>query len=370
MKLLIVTPSYKPAFTYGGPTFSVSKHAEMISSLVDLQVITTTANGENELNVNVGVNVIVDNVNVIYFYRQTKDHSHFSFGLLKYLWDNCKRYDVIHIQSWWNLVSLFSVIICVVKDSKVVISPRGMLSNYTINSSRLKSAVHYFFKFFLYNRFYFHLTSQYELIQTINLNTKYKFIIPNFLLTKEYINKPIDDKNGLLFLSRIDKKKNIEVLIKAMQYLPKQVELNIVGQAEVNYFKYLKSIVPYNAIDRINWLGQIYGDRKNIIIAKSRILVLTSYDENFANIVLESLLHGTAVVISNNVGLSDFVIKYNLGWVVNLNDKLEDVLNEALLDIEKLNYINNNAREIVLREFNDSILQKQYLNMYKNIIND
>lgn len=367
---MIITPSYKPAYVYGGPTFSISKHAEVLNQFIDLQIITTTANGENELDVKTGVNTKVDNVNVIYFNRQTKDHSHFSFGLLKYLWNNCREYDVVQIQSWWNLISIFSALICVLKKCKTIVSPRGMLSDYTIQNSKYKIIVNKIFRRVLYKRFYFHLTSQYELSQTNKLNARFNYLIPNFLLSGDNINTPTEEKQGILYLSRIDKKKNIESLIKSMEFISSQVQLNIAGKADQTYLAYLKKIIPYNSIDRVNWLGQIYGEEKNKIIAKSRLLVLPSFDENFANIVLESLLNGTAVVISKNVGLADFIEKYNLGWVLEQNDKLEDIINRALLDEVKLNFINNNAKEIVLREFNDEKLLKQYLEMYNSILNN
>lgn len=370
MNILIITPSYKPAFIYGGPSFSISKYAEALSEVSKIQVITTTANGKKELDVEAGVNMKVDNVNVIYFKRQTKDHSHFSFSLLMYVWLNCKKYDLIHIQTWWNFISIFSVIICLLKNCKIIVSPRGMLSNYTIQKSRLKSITHTILRKIVYNRLNLHLTSHYELLQTKELNAKSNYNIPNFLLSKKYSINHIEYKQDILFLSRIEKKKNIEALIKAMQFLPSSVELNIAGNVDNNYLDYLKKLIPLTAIDRVNWLGQVYGDEKYKLIAKSKLLVLPSYDENFANVILESLLNGTAVVISKNVGLSDFVLKYNLGWVFDLNDKLEDVLNEALLDEVKLTYVINNAREIVLREFDDEKLTKQYLEMYTNVINN
>jgi glycosyltransferase involved in cell wall biosynthesis len=111
----------------------------------------------------------------------------------------------------------------------------------------------------------------------------------------------------------------------------------------------------------------LYGNRKNEIIAKSKLLVLPSQDENFANVILESLLSGTAVVVSNKVGLSDFVKQFNLGWVIGDEDKIEDVLNDALLDTDKLNFINQNSRDIVLREFDDEKLKKMYFEMYNDI---
>lgn len=119
IKLLQITAAYKPAYIYGGPTMSVSKLCEALSNTeVPIEVLTTTANGKTELNVNPGKQIIVDKVEVTYFKRLSKDHTHFSPGLLlalrrkikeqKLKSKNSKTKLIIHIHAWWNLVSIFS----------------------------------------------------------------------------------------------------------------------------------------------------------------------------------------------------------------------------------------------------------------------
>lgn len=371
MKILFITPSYKPAVIYGGPTYSVSKLAEHLSKKCSLQVVTTTANGKLELEVSVNKNIMVENVNVYYFKRQTKDHTHFSFQLLKYIWNNSSQFDVIHIHSWWNLVSIFSLCICLINNSKVLISPRGMLSEYTIKKSKLKSIVNTFFNGFLYNKVHFHLTSKYEYKQVNDISSISKHLIPNLLIDKSFFKSDFENKNDILFLSRIEKKKNIEELIYSIPKISMSINLNIVGGVESKYREYLQTqIQNLNIQNRVSWYEPLYNEHKNKIIANSKLLILPSYDENFANIVLEALLNGTAVVVSENVGLSDFVSEFNLGWVVKSDGDLSEIINNALNDIDKLKFIYHNSREIVLREFNDEKIVQQYLSMYTSIISN
>ncbi len=69
MKILQITPSYKPAYVYGGPTMSVAKLCEtLVHHGLNLEVLTTTANGKIELDLERGKKMNVDGVIVTYFY--------------------------------------------------------------------------------------------------------------------------------------------------------------------------------------------------------------------------------------------------------------------------------------------------------------
>ena len=163
MKLIHITASYKPAYIYGGPIQSVGKLCEVLSvdkrvavdgnnaSVHELEVLTTTANGKNELDVVIGEPVLVDAVPVTYFKRLTKDHSHFSPGLLLNLRKeilHCIQDDktsdkddklIIHIHAWWNLVSVLSCLVAKWYKIPVVLSPRGMLTTYSFGNRNLFS---------------------------------------------------------------------------------------------------------------------------------------------------------------------------------------------------------------------------------------
>ena len=75
------------------------------------------------------------------------------------------------------------------------------------------------------------------------------------------------------------------------------------------------------------------------------LMVLPSHDENFGNVVIESLSVGTAVLISKNVGLADYVTENNLGWVCDLNeDSVSAIISTGLaLESDKLQAIRQQA---------------------------
>ena len=81
MKIIHITPSYKPAYIYGGPIVSVSSLCESLADAnIEICVLTTTANGKNRLKQS-ELSKTVDGVTIMYF-RSINGHRHFSLSLL------------------------------------------------------------------------------------------------------------------------------------------------------------------------------------------------------------------------------------------------------------------------------------------------
>lgn len=370
MKILIITPSYKPAYVYGGPIFSVSYLAEELSKQNEVLVLCTTANGQSELDFPEHIVNTIDGVSVRFFKRQTKDHSHLSIGLLKYLWKYGSEFEVVHIQSWWNLVALLSAFICWIRKWKYVVTPRGMLSPYTYQNSILKRLIHFCFGNTLMKNAVVHATASDEAVKIEALNSKYNIqVAPNYVsIDIPSIERSKNSTPQLLFLSRIHPKKGLDILIKSIKLLPMDVHLNIVGDGDLDYIDSLKKIAnDLGVVDKISWHGSVYDQSKFSYYANNDLMILPSHDENFANNVLESLLLGTPVVVSENVGLAIFVKNNNLGWVFKGGElQLADAISRALNNSELRSKINIEARSIVMQEFDHSSLTEKYLAIYKN----
>ena len=376
MRVIHVTPSYKPAYIYGGPTMSVSMLCEQLTKAGhDLQVYTTTANGVKELDVTPNKLTTVDGVPVIYFKRITKDHTHFSPALLKALWKNVKGYDVVHIHAWWNLVSLFSCLIALLRGVPVVVSPRGTLSNYSHHNKNnlAKALIQYLLGKPMLNKCHLHVTSvlEYNAVSTM-LKPKSIANLPNFVklpaVSQEAI-RAISSPFKLIFLSRIEEKKGLDILIKALPLLNFPYTLTIAGDGDENYINELKALTyKYKTGQNINWVG-FQTDRKFKLLQEHDLLVLPSHDENFGNVIIESLGEGTAVLVSKFVGLVNYVIDNNMGWQCNTDEvSLSTTLNSIAIDGNKLNQIRLNAPSIIRVDFDEESLTEKYADMYTNII--
>jgi len=355
---------------------SVSSLSEqLVKARHDVSVFTTTANGKEELPVKANFTKVIDSVNVTYFDRITKDHTHFSPKLLAALSKKANTVNVIHIHAWWNLVSVFSCVIALAKGVKVVVSPRGTLSKYsfTHKSGFLKGIFHQTIGKKLLSRCAIHATSVNELQELTDLiNPKQVFNIPNFIHLPLHEPPPKDNDGNvikLLFLSRIDEKKGLDILLNALALVDIPWRLSIAGDGDLHYVESLKKIAIAKKIDQhISWLGFRHSDKFEIY-QQHDLFILPSHNENFGNVVLESLSVGTPVLISKYVGLADYVAGENLGWVFDHDAvSLKNIIQLAANEKDKRDVIEKTAPSLIRSHFSDTVLIKHYEDMYQQVI--
>lgn len=391
-----------------------------------VEVFTTTANGKTELDINTNDPIMVDGAKVKYFKRLTKDHTHFSPALLwalrkeilkikkspppipskggHNLPNNEQRTTnnelIIHIHAWWNLVSILSCLVAKWYKIPVLLSPRGMLTAYTLGNrnSFSKRLIHSLIGKRLLLYCHIHATSEKEKEDIVAVIVpKSVTVIPN-LVELEEVRSPesevlsrkeqitikeqqatIDEKRTsnnetfkLIFLSRIEEKKGLDLIFEALTGLKFNWSLTIAGSGDESYVSSLKrKAESLKLAEKINWVGQIDKKNKFKLLEEHDLLVLTSYNENFANVIIESLSVGTAVFISKEVGLYDYVEAKNLGWITDLN---VETINHQLLDafdnLGKRKQIRLTAPNIISEDFNDKNLVIRYLDLYKKTLAD
>ncbi len=426
MKTLHISPYYKPAYQYGGPIMSIPKLCEsLVKAGHSAEVLTTTANGKTELRIEVEQPVLLDGVTVHYFKRLSKDPTHFSPALLWHLLQRPNRKNahvIVHLHSWWNMVAVLCCLIAKLKNIPVILSPRGMLTTYTFNhrNSAYKFMLHQLIGKPLLMHCHIHAGSEQEkqdLLQIIK--PKSITVIPNLMqfpnqqaqvtpsqLTISTYDKPAKDEETLLrilFLSRIEEKKGLDILFYALVRTDFKWHLTIAGTGEQTYILSLRKLAERLHISEfITWKGHV-GDevtrhdenpgnlinlndmenlkspgrlnnikpveRKFKLLSVHDILVLPSHNESFGNVVLESLMVGTAVVISDKVGLAGYIHQKKLGWISNLTiSDFAAALNAANKAHEERSRIRKKAPEIIKADFSEGNLISQYLLFYKSIL--
>src|SRR6478752_7599633 len=363
MKILQIVPSYKPAYVYGGTIESVARLCEALTNGgTEVMVYTTTANGREDLDVVPGKEQVVDGVKVIYFKRIFKDPFYISPSLWKQLYRDCRKYDVVHIHSWWNMIVIMAAFICKIKGVKMIFSPRGMLSDYIQGNSKenLKRFIQLTVGRFLLKGTTFHATSYSEYNECRKLIPGWKgFIIPNILwLPPLTISKPANDRFTIIFLSRIHPKKGIEMLMEAVSHLATPCVLKIGGTGDENYIQKLKKYVAdLNITEKVQWLGWQNRDEKFLTLMQADLFALTSYNENFGNVVVEALNAGTPVLISAETGVCDFVQEYDLGWICKPEmSSVLITLQQAITDREKRKHITSIAPALANNCFSEKKL--------------
>lgn len=379
MNILFIVPSYKPAYIYGGPIVSVARLAESLVQIGHtVTVYTTTANGPDELDMPLDQPVMMDGVRIHFFRRITKDHTHVSPALWKAVWATAKDYDAVHIHSWWNFLIMGASLICTMKGIKPVLSPRGMLCEYIFQNKNQfkKKLLHHTLGKHLLSRTYLHVTSDVEWNDCLKLNNNWRGGLIHNIVDLPYL--PVAEQSHhdtrvftIGFLSRVDPKKGLDILIRALAGVDFPFVLKIAGSGDEAYMAELRRLIVAEGLEgSVEWAGWKKGAEKFEFLADVDLFALTSHNENFAVVVIESLSVGTPVLVSEHVGLSRYVKERNLGWVTTLGlNEVRARLTEAYRARNERLRIRQEAVPIIRADFNEEKLAADYAEMYRNVSN-
>lgn len=379
MNILFLTPTYKPAYVYGGVTVVTSLLAEsLVKSGHDVTVFTTNGNGETELEIEADNELIVDGVKVFYFKRFSRGHSHLSPAFWKMIYLNANKFDIVHLHSWWNPPMVIAAAICKFRGVRPVLSPHGMLCEYILNTNnkRTKQLLHYVIGKYLLENTFLHVSSEMEWNESQEMigGNWTGAIIPNLVESEYFEHTKIRNDNEpfvIGFLSRIDPKKRLDLLIQALSEVTFDYRLKIAGNGEDDYISYLKKLaVECGNADKIDWVGWKNKVQKYEFYSSIDLFALLSFNENFGVVVIEALSVGTPVFLSSEVGLSKYVVQNQLGWISEGSiSKVIEKLESIYKDSEKRLQIQEKAPVDIKRDFNWRSLTNRYLEFYSNVNN-
>jgi glycosyltransferase involved in cell wall biosynthesis len=139
----------------------------------------------------------------------------------------------------------------------------------------------------------------------------------------------------VLFLGRVSWKKGLDRLIAALPHAPGAV-LAVAGNDEEGYRPALERLAAERGVaGRVVFLGEVHGGTKRALLRGAGVLALTSYSENFGNVVVEAMAAGLPVVVTPEVGLAEAVRESGCGVVVEgAPERLGEALRAVLADPE------------------------------------
>ncbi|MBN1866653.1 glycosyltransferase family 4 protein [Candidatus Sumerlaeota bacterium] len=203
--------------------------------------------------------------------------------------------------------------------------------------------------------------------------------IPNAVEPAEYL--PLDgvgmrelERDGyVLFLGRLVPEKGAHVLIDAFKRVRTDKRLAIVGDARHDR-KYGESLVNRaQGCDRIVFLGEMFDDQKERLIANAYLFVLPSFIEGMSIVLLEAMAHGVCPlvsdieenleVIASDSGEPCAGVSFRSGDAESLRASIESLLS----DPGKTREIGAAARRKATREFNWDAVSDRYAEVYRDL---
>jgi len=248
----------------------------------------------------------------------------------------CDSIDLLHNHSIWMMPNVYPGQIAGRFGVPLIISPRGTLSEWAMaNGSSFKG---WFWRLFqrsaLEAASCFHATarSEYEDIRRHGFRQPVA-IIPNGVDIPTLKVKHQTERRSLLFLSRIHEKKGLDMLLpawKRVQDLFPDWELVIAGPDNGGYLPKMKKLAGDLRLQRVRFIGPVYGEEKTAAYQQADLFVLPTYSENFGMSVAEALAAGTPAIVTRGAPWEGLESN-NAGWWIDIGiDPLVDALKASM----------------------------------------
>jgi glycosyltransferase involved in cell wall biosynthesis len=224
-----------------------------------------------------------------------------SLPLRRWLREHVADYDVVHVHAVFSFASSAACAAARAAGVPFIVRPLGVLNSWGMQNRRrwVKSlSFRWLDKPLLDAAAAIHFTSQAEADEAAELSIRARpAVIP-----------AASSGRNFLFLSRIDPKKGLELLLDAFATSRagrQGWQLVVAGAGDKPYEDALKERARASGIsDRVLWTGFLEGDQRLAALAACQVFVLPSSSENFGVALLEAMAVGLPCISTEGVALA------------------------------------------------------------------
>jgi carbamoyltransferase len=367
LRILHISPYYLPDVKFGGPVFSVSALCEALVASGASVTVFTVAYGGHIPHVSV-----LNGVEVHYFKSNHGSPCQVSLTLWQELKKKAHSFDVAHVHTWWNILIFKSIGILHKQKVPVVLSPRGMMSDYTF--THRKTLLKHSYQQSAGNRLLrgVHLLATApaeaeEMAKRTKRALESIAVVPNLLSLPDDASYHSPGEGFVLgFMSRLHHKKGIDLLLQAVAQCPQVTKLILAGRGEPDYENWMRGKIDGLGLSqKVEWAGWLSDADKPGFFQRIHVFVLPSYNENFANVVAEAWSHGKPVIVSSGVALHRLLDEYDVGWRCDAtSESVATAIQESWQQRHLWPQKGNMALQLVREQLNGVQLVQAYLATY------
>jgi len=384
MKVLHVIPSLSAA--HGGPTRALAlMERELTAQGVTVHTATTDDDGSGRRNGKpCGVPLAENGATRWYFRRQTGFYKA-SLPMARWLRRHAADYDLLHIHALFSFSSVAAVQAARHAGVPYILRPLGTLGAYGVTQRRpwlkrlslalregpaLRAAAAV------------HFTSDAERDEAAELGIAMRSVViplgidaatdtPAGLVRQQF--SGLGDAPYLLFLSRLDLKKNVAGLLQAFSQIAERhqaVQLLIAGDGEAAYVASLKAQAGVLGLEsRVVWAGHLEGALKASAFAGATAFVLPSFSENFGIAAAEALMAGLPCVLGEGVAIAAQVAAAGAGLGVKPDAaSVAAAMEQVLANAEQREAMSAAARRLARERFSADAMGRNLLGLYREIL--
>ncbi|MEG4942026.1 hormogonium polysaccharide biosynthesis glycosyltransferase HpsP [Microcoleus sp. F4-D5] len=388
MRILQIIPSI--SLVYGGPSQMVlGLSAALAFRGIDVTIITTDSNGDigqYPLDVPLNQPIKQNGYQIIYFRCSPFRRYKFSLSLLQWLNANAQQFDLAHIHALFSPVTTFAATIARCHRLPYIIRPCGMLDPADLQKKKRLKQIYATLleRPNLAGAAAIHFTSKEEakISERFGLGSTGKIPVPRDLVIPLGVTGGLFSKRLpksqvpiILFMSRIEPKKGLDLLIPALEsILGLGIEFHFIlagsNPQNADYETQIKVQIQNSSLAKYTTItGFVSGDFKLELLTKADLFVLPSYYENFGIAVAEAMAAGVPVAISDRIHIAEDIQQAEAGWVEPLEvGAIANSIKSALLNPEERQRRGLNGKEYAKKHYNWEAIAQQTIDAYQQIL--
>jgi glycosyltransferase involved in cell wall biosynthesis len=385
MRVLQIVPSL--SLVYGGPSQMALGFSEALADRgIDVTILTTNANGDvgqPPLDVPLDRPILQNGYQVRYFACSPFRRYKFSSDLLIWLWQHASEYDLAHIHALFSPVSTGAAWVARAQQLPYILRPLGTLDPADLQKKKQLKQIYAILleKANLSGAAAVHFTSEEEAKISHRFGVKTRDLVLPLGVSPIDAPDPADanplspDRPTILFLSRIEPKKGLDLLLPALDRLLSEgltFRFVLAGSnpQDPGYEAHIRQQIETSSLAQCTTIaGFVTGEAKAKLLQEADLFVLPSYYENFGIAVAEAMVAGLPVVISDRVQIWQDVQQSEAGWVSPCDaDALAASLKAALQQPEERQRRGKNARTHALEHYSWEAIARSAIDFYKDIL--
>jgi glycosyltransferase involved in cell wall biosynthesis len=175
-------------------------------------------------------------------------------------------------------------------------------------------------------------------------------VLPNVIRMDKYNDYNRERNYDIVSLSRLDKNKNISLLLKAIAKLDKSLNVQVLIAGNGSEYNNLINEAKSLAIEKnVHFIGWVEENEKNDIYNSAKIFVLSSKGEGFPLSLLEAMACGCVPVITDVGDISDVVLNDLNGYIIKdytNENELAAIIEFLIKNPEKIKKLSIKAKEV------------------------
>lgn len=292
--------------------------------------------------------------------------------------------DIVYLHEIWRPEVQQLARMCRRLSKPYILPIYGNLTTWATRHKRVRKKIF----FLLWGRTLLNRASALQCVNYVEKNQASRWapngnwvIAPYILDMTTYLEAPLSSSSMItesktsmfLYLSRLNKKKGIELLIDAGHKLKKRgmsFKIIFAGSGNHKYEQQLRHKVNRLKLeDCMEFVGIKFGQEKHALYRDANALVLPTLDDNFGVVLIEAMGCGLPVITTNKVGIGESIEAAG-AYIVDTNStEIADVM-ERIIDKSDPTYEGRRvrSRDWVAKNFSKQTLLKIYEELHSDIL--